>query len=491
MKYISALAIILGLTSNAFANEIVVKDTDTKNLDITIYNRNLALVKDVRNVNLQKGENDIAFEGVSSAIKPESAILYAQGIKVLEQNYDYDILDINNIIEKSVGKTIKTLKINPSNGEKIFDTAKIISFANHTPILEFSYGIDANFDGQLLFEDLPSGLRRKPTLVAKIYSDNSNSGNISLAYLTNGINWKTNYVANVIDNTKLNLTAWVTINNESGVDYNDANVQLVAGQVNQTYANSAPRRGEMMLMAAAAPKMAMADGAVQEEDISAYHLYTLPNKTTIKDKQTKQISLMEKNAVKYKKEAELNSPLYFYPDSTSEFKNQHLAMYYTINNDTNSNLGVPLPEGVIRFYENDAQKNLQFIGENRINHVAKGETMRLFLGNYSNIFANGKISKINKLAEEQQKNINADCIRYFNLYTYDAEIEVQNSSKSTQEITLKQSFPQEAEILEQNIKGKNIHANTYQWSFSVPADGKQRLTFKVKIPSTIKESCNK
>ena len=106
MKLMSALAIFLGLTANALATEIVIKDTDSKNLDITIYNKNLALVKDVRNVNLQKGENDIAFEGVSSAIKPESAILYAQGIKVLEQNYDYDILDLNNIIEKSVGKNV-------------------------------------------------------------------------------------------------------------------------------------------------------------------------------------------------------------------------------------------------------------------------------------------------------------------------------------------------------------------------------------------------
>ncbi len=490
MRLTSALAIIISLTSNTFASEIIVKDTDTKNLDITIYNRNLALVKDVRNVNLQKGENDIAFEGVSSAIKPESAILYAQGIKVLEQNYDYDILDLNNIIEKSVGKTIKTLKINPANGEKIFDTAKIISFANDTPILEFSYGIDANFDGQLLFEDLPAGLRRKPTLVAKIYSNTDNSGSISLAYLTNGINWRTNYVANVVDNTNLNLTAWVTINNESGIDYNNANVQLVAGKINQTYANPVQLRGKMVMMAAAAPEMAMGSNNIQEEDISAYHLYTLPNKTTIKDKQTKQISLMEKTAVKYKKEAELNSPLYFYPDSNSEFKNQHLAMYYNIINDTNSNLGLPLPEGVIRFYENDAKKNLQFIGENRINHVAKGETIRLHLGDYSNIFANGKIRKINKLPEETQKNINANCVRYLNFYTYDAGIDVHNASKNAQEINIKQNFPQETEILEQNIKGKYVQANIYQWTFTVPADKTQHLTFKVKIPVTAKETCH-
>lgn len=490
MRFTTAVTIFLGLTSMAAAAETVVKDGDKQTLNITVYNQNLALVKDVRNVDLKKGINDIAFEGVASGIKPETAILYAQDIKVLEQNYDYDILNLNNIIEKSVGKTIKTLKINPATGEKIFDTAKIISFSGNTPILEFSYGIDADFDGQLLFEDLPAGLRRKPTLVAKIYSNTDNSGNLSLAYLTKGISWRANYVANVIDNTKLDLTAWVTINNESGIDYNNANVQLVAGQINQTRSNSA-YRGEMRVMAVAAPKMAMADGfEMAQEDISAYHLYTLPDKTTIKDKQTKQITLMERNAVKYTKEAELTSPLHFYPNSNIEFKNQHLSMYYNLVNNTASNLGVQLPAGTIRFYENDKQGNLQFIGENTIDHTAKEEKMHLYLGNYGNIFANGKIIKTTKLENEQIKTDSEFCSVYYTPYAYDAEIKVYNSGKNKERIKIRQNLPQDAEITSQNIKGQSPHAGMYEWVFEVAPESNQTLSFTLKAPHIRKRTCN-
>ena len=357
--------------------------------------------------------------------------------------------------------------------------------------MEFNYGIDANFDGQLLFEDLPEGLRRKPTLVAKIYSDTDNSGNLSLAYLTNGISWRANYVANVIDNTKLDLTAWVTINNESGIDYNNANVQLVAGQINQTRSNSA-YFGEMRAMAVAAPKMAMADGIeIAQEDISAYHLYTLPNKTTIKDKQTKQITLMERNAVKYTKEAELTSPLHFFPNSDIEFKNKHLSMYYNLINNTASNLGVQLPAGTIRFYENDTQGNLQFIGENTITHTAKEEKMHLYLGDYGNIFANGKISKITKLDNEQIKTDSESCSIFYTPYSYEAEIKVYNSGKTKEQIKIKQNIPQDAEIISQNIKGQSTHSGMYEWTFSVAPESNQTLTFTLKAPHIRKRTCNK
>ena len=487
MRLTTAITIFLGFTSMAAAAETVVKDGDKQTLNITIYNQNLALVKDVRKVDLKQGINDIAFEGVASGIKPSSVILYADGIQVLEQNYDYDVLNLKNIIDKSVGSTIKTLKINPANGEKMFDTAEIISAQNGKPVLKFDYGVDADFDGQLLFEKLPEGLRKKPTLVTKISSNSDRNRDISLAYLTNGISWKTDYVAKVVNNERLDMTAWVTINNESGTDYSDAKVQLVAGKVNQTR-EVVPMSD--MVMLAAAPKMAMGNRAVGEQDLSAYHLYTLPNQTTIKDKQTKQITLMEKNNVKYTKEAELVSSLYFSPETKDEFKNKHLSMYYTIINNNSSNLGVQLPAGIIRFYENDEQGNLQFIGESKIDHVAKEEIMHLYLGNYSNIFANGKIVKITKQSEEEQKMHN-NCTRFYSLYNYDVEIEVYNSGKEKQQVKIKQNLPQDAEIVKQNAKGSLSRAGMYEWALETAPDSKQMLSFSVKAPFIIKEVCSR
>ena len=219
MRFASLLMMgVMCFSSAAMSAEKVVGDNNKISLDISVYNRSLALVKDVRKVSLDSGENNIAFEGVAANIKP--------------QNYDYDLLNAENLAAKSVGETVKTVVTNPSNGENVFDKAEIISAGYGRPVLKFNYGVDPDFPGRLVYDKIPSGLRNKPTLVAKLISDKAENKDVSLAYLTNGISWKTNYVVNVADLNKLNMTGWVTINNESGVDYNNARVQLIAGDVN-------------------------------------------------------------------------------------------------------------------------------------------------------------------------------------------------------------------------------------------------------------------
>lgn len=476
----------LGISSVATAAEKAVGESNKQSLDISIYNQNLALVKDVRRVALQQGVNDIAFEGVASNIKPETALLYADGLKVLEQNYDYDLLTANNIVDKSVGSMVKTVVMNPTTGENIYNKAKIVSAAYGMPILEFDYGIEAHFPGRLVFEKLPASLRNKPTLVAKVVSDTAVDKDISLAYLTNGISWKTDYVAKVADDNGLNLTGWVTINNESGIDYDNAKVQLVAGNVNEVQASRPVMARMTMKMAAfdgAVAENATASGAIQQ-DLSGYHLYTLPNQTTIKDKQTKQISLLEKNGVKYKKEATLYSQLYFSPTSTSSFEQVHPEMYYVINNTEEDKLGTQLPAGIVRFYENDDNGNLQFIGENSINHVAKGEVMRLRLGSFANIFVDGKVKRIKKLSEAEPVSENNRCKSIKSVYGYDVELTITNSGNKAQEFVYTQNLPQDAVVSGENIKGSLKSAGIYEWRFDVPADGKQALSFYVKAPNS-------
>ncbi|MBP3546671.1 MAG: DUF4139 domain-containing protein [Alphaproteobacteria bacterium] len=490
MRFLSLLILsLMGISATCMATEKLVGENDKISLDISIYNQNLALVKDVRKVALEQGVNDIAFEGVAEKIKSETAILYSDGLTVLEQNYDYDLLTANNIVDKSVGDVVKTVIQNPTTGENIYNKAKIVSASYGLPILEFDYGIEANFPGRLVFEKLPTSLREKPTLVAKVISDTVATKNISLAYLTNGISWKTNYVAKVTGKDKLNLTGWVTINNESGIDYNNAKVQLIAGNVNEVVSYTArPIMLRSVVNDMAVAEASLAKGA-SEQELSGYHLYTLPNKTTIKDKQTKQISLIEKNEVKYTKEAMLSSRLYFSPNSNSEFKQVHPDMYYVINNNEEDNLGLQLPAGVVRFYEDDDNGNLQFIGENSISHVAKGETIRLRLGSFVNMFASGKIKQIKKLSEEQPEKNGNRCNDVKSVYSYDAEIEFTNSGKNPQEVVYTQNLPQDSEILVENKKGILKNASTYEWRFIVPADGKQILNFVVKAPYT-KRVCN-
>ncbi len=460
--------------------------SESKNLEISIYNNNLALVKDTRDVHLQKGANNVAFEGVAAQIKPESVLFAGDGISVKEYNYDYDLLTNQNIIEKSVGKTVKTVIQNPTTGENIFDKARIISANGGMPVLEFSYGIEPQFDGRLVFENLPENLHNKPTLAANITSVSDGVHELMLAYLTGGISWKTNYVANVNGADTLDLNGWVAINNRSGIDYKDAKVQLIAGDVNQVYDGGAARpmyATRMMAKAMVNDAVALEAAGAAPQQISGYQLYTLPDKTDIKDNQTKQVILIEKNKVKYAKEGRLYSALYLGGDYQSSFEKLHPDMYYIMKNTDEDNLGLPLPAGVVRFYENDDNGSMQFIGENSIGHIAKGEKIELNLGSFFNIFADGKVLKINKVSEKKIADIVNGCRKATIVRNYDAEVTFNNGGKTAERIIFKQSINQNSKVISESIKGNLKDVNNYEWVINLAADSEAKLTFTVQTTS--------
>lgn len=460
--------------------------SESKNLEISIYNNNLALVKDTRDVHLQKGANNVAFEGVAAQIKPESVLFAGDGIGVKEYNYDYDLLTNQNIIEKSVGKTVKTVIQNPTTGENIFDKAKIVSANGGMPVLEFSYGIEPQFGGRLVFENLPENLHNKPTLAANITSVSAGVHELMLAYLTGGISWKTNYVANVNSADTLDLNGWVAINNRSGIDYKNAKVQLIAGDVNQVYDGgiARPMYATRMMAKAMVNDTAMVESAgAAPQQISGYQLYTLPDKTDIKDNQTKQVILIEKNKVKYAKEGRLYSSLYFGGDYQSLFEKVHPDMYYIMRNTDEDNLGLPLPAGVVRFYENDDSGSMQFIGENSIGHVAKGEKIELNLGSFFNIFADGKVLKVNKVSEKKIADVGNGCRKATIVRNYDAEVTFNNGGKTAERIIFKQSINQNSKVIAESIKGSLKDVNNYEWVIDLAADSEAKLTFTVQTSS--------
>ncbi len=453
-----------------------------QNIEISIYNNNLALVKDTRTIHLNEGVNNVAFEGVASSIKPETVIILGNQIHVLEQNYDYALLTPHNIAEKSVGQIVKTLRVNPATGKQVLDQARLISYQNGQPVLEFEYGIETNFDGRLVFEKLPQSLRQEPTLAAKISSLNSALNDITLAYLTNGISWKTNYVASVRDEQSLDLAGWVSINNNSGVTYNSAKVQLIAGDVNEVSYTQPRAQGVMMFKAMNA--MATSDASMESnhivpESFSAYQLYNLPNRTTINNNQTKQISLIEQTDVKYEKEGRISSPLYFDGDYAAHFEKIHPSIYYILKNEEESNLGIPLPRGVFRFYENDSKGNMQFIGENSITETAKGEKIELKLGQMFDVFVNGKVTKTRKVSENVIKDADGKCPRYRIIRAYESEIEFKNAGSKKALIVFKQPINQKTEILNESIKGQfsDKNVNEYLWHIDLAPDSSQKLTF--------------
>ncbi len=464
---------ILGLfsanTTLYAAEEILIPETQSASMSVSIYNNNLGFIRDTRSVELTTGNNAIAFEGVSGQIKAETAMLSGDNISVLEQNYDYDLVTPYNLLDKFVGKEVKTILQNPTTGANIFDKAVVINNNSGSPILRFDYGIETAFPGRVVFDKIPTGLRVKPTLVATINSKNAGKQDLELAYLTNGISWKADYVAEVLSENKLNLNTWITLKNETGADYKNASVQLISGSVNQavSYGISRP----MMLKAARGMLMDNAvteAGGVERTNISDYYLYKLPEKTTIKDKQSKQVSMMNLQNVKYEKEYVFLSPLSLNIGiRDGDFEKLNPNVVFRFENDKTSNLGEPLPAGIVRFYEKDAYGNLQFIGENNINQTAVGEKIMLTVGKSFDIFASGKIVNVRNIS----KDINE----------FDVEITFNNASSEDKKIIFEQNVYNKWDLLKENMKSEHKNASTLEWKFDLPKDNKKVLTYTVRV----------
>ena len=465
----------------ANAEQILLKNNNSK-LTLSIYNQNLALVKDIRPADIKAGMSEVIFDGVAQQIQPETAMLYGQDVKVLEQNYSYNVISYENMLNQSVGQEVNTVRQNPQTGENIFEKAVLIGAAYGQPVLKFPYGIETNFNGRIVFNQIPSGVSDKPTLTAKINNKKAGSKNLFLAYLTGGLSWRTDYVTTIADKNKLDLTGWVTINNNSGVDYNDAKIQLIAGDVNVVRPVVQPRllMAKMSMAAMDNGVEAAAMGSVAPEQISNYELYTLPAITTIKDKQTKQVGLIEKSGVNYVKEFNFRSPLYF--GGSYEFEKQHPSITYVLENKAASNLGLSLPAGTVRFYENDKNGNLQFIGSNNIGNTAKDETLRLNLGDAFNLTVKGKVAKVaEKELERKPKN---QCYSVKLLKTYTAETTVSNAEAAENSVIISQNISDNYKIVKESIKGKAKNAQTREWTVKVPANGKTTLSYTVEIPQT-------
>lgn len=470
-----AMALVIGSTAEAKQAQVLSANNET--LSLSIYNGNLALVKDTRPARLENGMNEVIFDGVSREIQPETAVIYGKGLKVVEQNYSYNLISEDNLIKQAIGKEVITVRENPEDGKNIFDRAVILGIANGRPILRFNYGIETDFRGRVVFNEIPANLSNKPILAAKLNSDSAGDKFLNLAYLTSGLSWKTDYVANITDKNTLDLTGWVSITNESGIDYDNAKIQLIAGDVNIVRPLMQPRM--MMAKMSFAAMDNTAEGAsVEPEQINSYELYTLPNITSLKDMQTKQISLLEKNGVKYEKEFNLYSPMYL--GNSSEFKKAHPDITIVMENNANSNLGISLPAGTMRFYEKDKNGNLQFIGSNNIGNTAKEETLRLNLGKAFSLVVDGKVKKISEKELSRTNKDSNSCYNVNLLKTYEVAVNFNNAEKEDNIVIFKQNMADTAKIIKENIKSEQENANTRVWKVKIPANDKAELNFTIE-----------
>jgi len=467
---------------------------DQQGVAVTIYNDDLALVKDRRVVTLPVARADgrvaLAFRDVSARIRPQTALLRdvdGGSVTVIEQNFDFDLLTPAKLLEKYVGREVGLVTTHPTTGEQTEERATVLAASNGVVLrigdrIETG-GFDASAGGQpvglggrIVYRDIPANLRDRPTLVLTLRLNqgpnqqaNTVARTLELSYLTGGLSWQADYVGELgPDETRLDLTGWVTLENRSGTSYRNARLQLVAGNVNQVQ-----EQMPMMRMADAPRAMAAAPPPMSEESLFEYHLYTLGFPTTIADNQSKQVSLLNAPDVQVDKELLISgNQAGFRQALRGVTQDLDVNASLILRNDEASNLGMPLPEGVVRLYKRDSGGNTQFIGEDRIDHTPRNETLRLLLGQSFDVTAEKKQTEFEKRSGSGPWQ-----------YEFESafEIEVRNAKPQPQRVILRETIGGDWRVLSESAPHEKVNAQTAQWRLEVPAEGKTQLTYRVRV----------
>jgi len=466
MKRTMAIVLTLAtsLASGAEAAQLAVGREAQKDVMVTIYNGNLGLVKDVRETRLPTGLHETEFTDVAAQIDPTTVHLKSltdpAGLRILEQNYEYDLLSSQKLMEKYVGRMVRLY-----NTDGTYLEAKLLSTAG--PVFEINGQIHLGHNGRLVLPSLPENLVSKPTLVWLLRNALAGPQRVEASYLTGGITWKADYVLvlNPAD-TKADVTGWVTIDNRSGATYGNAALKLVAGDVNRAVDGRRSQRA--MEIATKAASMAEAARDFKSEGFFEYHLYTLDGRTTIKDNQTKQLTLMAAGDVPVVKQLIYYGAQDYYRTSYGvPMSNQKIGVYFDIKNSKDNRLGVPLPKGKVRVYKADASGSQQFVGEDWIDHTPKDERVKIKMGDAFDLVGERTQKEWRKIAS--------------NLYEVEWEISLRNHKKEDQTVTVIEPVPGDWQVLTSTHAWEKPEAHTLKFQVPVPKEGASTLTYRVRL----------
>lgn len=448
-KIIVALTILLGYA-------VAFSQTADK-LFLTVYNQDLALIREVRNLDFKKGVFEIKFKDVASRIDPTSVHFkvskFPDQVTILEQNYQFDLVSSEKILEKYIDKTIQLV----TKQDKDY-RGELLSYDGSGLILKDSNGsiriISRAEIRDLLFPALPEGLITRPTLLWQLDSDISGKQEAEVSYLTSGINWHAEYVA-VIDkeDKNLELAGWVSIDNRSGATYSNAKLKLIAGDIN--------RVREELRYKVEASVMAM-DGKratpFEEKAFFEYHLYTLNRPATVKDKEIKQLTLFPNTAVKVQKIFAFDGAWY----------DKKIRVNLEFLNSQKDGLGIPLPKGKVRVYKEDTDKSQEFVGEDLIDHTPKDEKVRIYVGNAFDIVGERIQTDYKRISDDVQK------------YSY--QITLRNHKEQKVEVVVIEhlSYGGEWEILNSNYDYSKKDAFTVEFKIPLEKNTEKKLNYTVQ-----------
>lgn len=432
-------------------------------LALTIYNNDLALVQDERSLDLASGRSRLEFKDVSASIRPETVALSASGVSIVEQNFDFDLLTPEKLMEKAVGQQVQIVRINPGNGAQATETATVLS-VNNGVVLKVGDKIEVlradSVPTRVIFDKVPDNLRSRPTLSVTIEADKAARRDAVLSYLTTGLSWKADYVALFDEKAnKLDMQGWITLTNTSGTTFSNADTQLIAGNINilrgdQNYDWQQQQRQQSTRNAGRDPsaKPALAD----------YYVYPLKEKTTVADKQTKQVGFLEANSVAARKVYEYRADWF-----VTQEQPQHANVVVQFSNSSAGGLGAQLPAGVARVYVRDIDGKPKFVGENRIDHTPQGSEVVVKTGEAFDITVQPTLLSQEKINKTRSR--------------YNMEYVVKNARGNAVTIEIRQSgLWRDGKVLNESLKSSRLDAYTLQWSVPIVANGETKLTFAVE-----------
>ncbi len=368
---------------------------DQTELAVTVYNSNIALVRDVRQLTLPNGSFRLKLEDIAATVNPATvhfrSLTDADKLGVIEQNYEYDLLEPAKLLHKYVGKEVTLVRSYQENGTTKHEEIKATLLAdNNGPVWKIGNDIVTGmYSESLRFPEVPANLYERPTLLMSLENNGARKQQIEASYLATNLSWNSDYVLTVgRDDKAADLDGWVTLVNNSGTAFHNAHLQLVAGDLNRLPANGrviALEARKEVMSKAAAPQFA-------QESFSEYHLYSLGRRTSVENQETKQISLLQGSGVPVQKVFIVNGQNFYYHNQYnpgSPLKDP-VMVYYKFKNEEKASLGMPLPAGNVRVYQKDSKGGVLFIGEDRIDHTPKDETVTVHIGNAFDVIAERK-----------------------------------------------------------------------------------------------------
>lgn len=444
---------------------------DQVDLAVTVYNSDIALVRDVRDVQLPRGSFDLKFMDIAATVNPATvhfrSLTEPSRVSVLEQNYEYDLLEPDKLLHKYVGRDVTLVRNTEEDGTTKQEEvkARLLSY-NNAPVWKIGDDIVTGLSADhIRFPQVPDNLYTRPTLVWTLDNSGAARHRVEASYLAAKLSWNADYVLTVArDDRTADLDGWVTLTNGSGTSFRNSRLQLVAGELNRV--REAMGRSLADEARARAP---MAAPAMTQESLSDYHLYTLGRKTTINNNETKQVSMLSGTGVPVAKRYVVDGQAFYYRNAQhpgAPIKDT-VQVFYDFRNDAQAGLGLPMPAGVVRVYQADSKGGVQFVGEDRIAHTPKDEALNLKIGSAFDVACERSQIDFEKIAA--------------NVYELEYQITLRNHKAAPIAVEVNEPIGGTWRMLSSSHQWKKTAAWAAQFNVPVAADGTSVLKYRVRV----------